>query len=491
MKRSVLLLISIVCLACPAFAQQAPAAPKSPAAAKSPAEAKPAGGMELYLEAMDGQGWQWFFLADTVRRRLDAAELRVYPLVSQNSDGTFSARRGETELAEALRLAVLAKAYPGKLLNYLNARSMSPSADGWRDAALFAGINPDELEKRAASEGAPALAAAYKKSSGAGVTETALFLGGKRYEGSQRLMPLYEAVNASLPAARRAPLPAGYTPKPKLPPPGFWVVVSSGVDKNDALVGVFDRYFEGIKPAILDYGSAERAARFPALEFVPSYILAATPEARIRLDAEIKSGLFKEAGGYLVYEDRQRRGLYAGRPEKKNTLEIFVMSQCPYGVMAENAVLEAEKNKLLPEGLKVEIHFIGDAKKDDKGAWAFSSLHGQAEWEENARQIFIAEKSPDKFNAYLLERNKEITSPDWQKAAKSAGIDSGKVTAGSEEAKDLLAANFTATGALGITTSPSFMVDGKHFVVGLGELAKMPGFEKIPPPGQPAAGCAK
>jgi len=34
-------------------------------------------------------------------------------------------------------------------------------------------------------------------------------------------------------------------------------------------------------------------------------------------------------------------------------------------------------------------------------------------------------------------------------------------------------------------------VNGQQFMVGLGELIKTPGFEKIPPPGQPAAGCAK
>ncbi|MBI4351577.1 MAG: hypothetical protein HY550_09075 [Elusimicrobia bacterium] len=489
MKKTALTLVSLLVFST-AFAQQPPAAAKP--AAKPAAAAGAAGGqMELYLEAMDGQGWQWFFLADTVRRRLDGSGLKVYPLVTKNADGAFSARRGETELAESYRLAVLVKSYPGKLLNYLNARSLSPSADGWRDAALFAGVNPDELEKRAASEGAAALADANKRSSAAGAAETALFLGGKRYAGSQRLLPLYDAVNASLPAARRAPPPAGYVAKPKAPPPGFWVVLSSGLAANDALVGVFDRYFEGIKPVTLDHASAERAARFPALEFVPSYVLAATPEAKTRLDAEIRAGLFKENGGYLVYEDRQRAGLYAGRPEKKNTLEIFVMSQCPFGVLAENAVLDAEKNKLLPEGLKVEIHYIGDAKKDEAGAWTFSSLHGQPEWEENARQIFINAKFPDKFNAYLLERNKAVTSPDWQSAAKTAGIDPEAVTAGFGEAKDLLAANFAATGALGITTSPSFMVDGRRFMVGLGELTKTAGFEKLPPPGQPAAGCAK
>ena len=478
MKKAALLLASLL-LVSPALAQTKAAAPAG-------------GRMALYLEAMDGQGWQWFFLADTVRRGLPAADLKVYPLVTKMEDGSFASRRGEAELAEAYRLAVLAKAWPGKLLNYLNARSLSPAADGWRDAALFAGINPDELDKRAAAaEGKAALADAHKKSSAAGAVATALFLDGKKFEGSQRLMPLYNAVNAALPAARRAPLPAGYVPAPKAPPPPFWVVLAPGVSRNDQLVAVFDKYFEGIKAQDLAYDSPERAERFPKLGFVPSYILAATPEAKTRLANELQAGLFKEDGGYLVYEDRQRSGLYAGRPAQKNKVELFAMSQCPYGAMAENALLEAQKNKLLPEGLEIAIHYIGEAKKDDKGAWQFSSLHGQPEWEENARQLFIAKKFPAKFYAYLEERNKDYASADWQKAAKAAKIDVQDVEKGFEEGKELLAADFAATDALGISTSPSFIVDGQRFMVGLGELMKVPGFEKMPQPGQPGGGCAK
>ncbi len=478
MKTATPLLLALL-LACPALAQQAPAPKAAP------------GSVELYLEAMDGQGWQWFFLADTARRRLAGADLKVYPLVSRSEDGSFAARRGEAELAEAVRLAVVYKAWPARLLNYLNARSLSPSADGWKEAALFAGINPDELEKKAASEGPAALEAAYARSTAAGVSETSLFLAGKRYAGSQRLLPLYDAINASLPAAKRVPPPAGYKPAPKAPPPPFWVVVSSGAGKNDALVGVFDRYFEGIKPVVLDYASPERAAQFPELGFVPAYILAATPAVKAKLANELQAGLFAEKNGFLVYEDRQRRGLYASRPEKKNTLEVFVMSQCPFGAMAETSLLDAEKNKLLPEGLNLEVHYIGDAKKDDKGAWVFSSLHGQPEWEENARQIYIAKKFPDKFRAYLTERNKEYSSPEWKKAAAAAKIDAEAVEKNFEEAKNLLAEDFAATSALGISTSPSFVVDGREFMVGLGELVKLPGYAGVPPPGQPAAGCAK
>lgn len=475
MKKAITLLAA-AWLACPAFAQQA-------------APVKTGGKMELYLEAMDGQSWQWLFMADAVRRRLDGAELRVYPLVTKGEDGSFAARRGEAELAESARLAVLASDWPAKMLMYLNARSLSPSMEGWRDAALFAGVNPDELEKRAGRK--DVLERSWKAAQAAGVGATALFLDGKRYAGAQRLLALYDAVNAALPAARRAAPPAGYKPKPKAPPPGLWVIVSPEFQKNDSLISVFDRYFEDIKPQVLDYGSPERAAKFKTLEFVPAYLLEATPEAKSRLQNEISAGLFKENGGYLVYEDRQRRGLYAGRAEDKGTVELFVMSQCPFGVLAENSLMDAEKNGLLPPGSKLKIRYIGDSKKNDKGETEFSSLHGQAEWEEDARQLYIAAKFPDKFRAYLAERNKEYQSPDWQKAAKAAGVDAGKVEKNFEEAKKMLIEDFAATTALGISTSPSLILDGQKFMVGLGELIKTPGFEKVPPPGQASAGCAK
>lgn len=459
--------------------------------AAAPEGALAGGRLELYFEVQDGQGWQWFFLADTVKRRLAAADLKVYPLVEKGKDGAFSAKRGEPELAESTRLAVLSKSYPGQVLAYLGARSMNPAADGWRDAAVFAGVNPDELEKRAASEGAAALAAVSEKAARAGVTATALLLDGKPYEGSQRLLPLYEAVNAALPAARRVPPPAGYKPRPKAPPPGFWVALGAGQKRNEALVGAFDRYFEGIKPAILDYAAGQSTAKFPWLEFLPAYIVEATPAVKSRLEGELKAGVFKELAGYLVYEDRQGRGFYAARPAKENTLELFVMSQCPFGVSAENSVLEAEKEKLLPAGTKLEIHFIGDAKKAAGGGWEFSSLHGEPEWQENARQLFISRRFPDKFRAYLLERNRDIKSLDWEKAAKTAGIDAAAVTAGFEEAKDMLAEDFAKTSALGITSSPSVILGGREFMMGMGELIKTPGFEKIPPPGQAGAGCNK
>ncbi|MBU4246166.1 MAG: GILT family protein, partial [Nanoarchaeota archaeon] len=68
----------------------------------------------------------------------------------------------------------------------------------------------------------------------------------------------------------------------------------------------------------------------------------------------------------------------------KPIVQLFVMSQCPYGVQAENAikpVLDTLKDKI-----SFELRFIANQKADG----TFSSLHGQAEVDENVRQLCAA-----------------------------------------------------------------------------------------------------
>ena len=449
--------------------------------------------LELFFEAMDGQGWQEFFLIDTVRKRVGNPELKVYPLVVKNAGGEFEAKRGEAELAESMRLAVLAAVYPEKLLTYLNARSLSPMADGWRDAAVFSGLDPAELAKKSEVEGQAALLAAYNRSQKAGVKSAAFLINGKVYSGPLRLLPLLEAVNAVLPEHSRAALPKSYINRIKVQPPQLLVVLSSGPfsQKNDALLGVFEKYFEGIKPEFLDYSSAVRASKIPSLDFTPAYAIEASAAAKERLDSEIKAGIFREAEGWLVYHDRQRTGMYPGRALRPNTLELFVMSYCPFGTQAENALLEAKNKNLLPAGLKLEIHYIGDAEKKQNGSYNFQSLHGAPEWQENLRQLVIVRDFPDKFYGYLMERNKNITSVPWEDSAAKAGINSKKVASAAAAGEKLLADDLVIANALSISTSPSFVWEGRFFMVGLGELVKIPGFEKMSLPDSGGAGCAK
>ncbi|MBU2529821.1 MAG: hypothetical protein KKD35_02175, partial [Elusimicrobia bacterium] len=124
--------------------------------------------------------------------------------------------------------------------------------------------------------------------------------------------------------------------------------------------------------------------------------------------------------------------------------------------------------------------YIVDGNKSPDGEMKFNSLHGPAEWEENIRQLYIADKFPNKLFAYLKERNKNVNSTQWELAAKAADISAAAITSGFEKAKDLLLEDSIYAKELGVSSSPSFLVDGKYFAIGMGELKKIEGFEKVP-----------
>lgn len=76
-------------------------------------------------------------------------------------------------------------------------------------------------------------------------------------------------------------------------------------------------------------------------------------------------------------------------------LEAFVVSKCPYGLQMQRVLYEIVKNlPSLAENIKVE--YIG-AIENNK----ITSMHGDAEAQENLRQICIREEQADKYWDYV------------------------------------------------------------------------------------------
>jgi len=131
----------------------------------------------------------------------------------------------------------------------------------------------------------------------------------------------------------------------------------------------------------------------------------------------------------------------------KTLVELFVMSQCPYGIEAEKAIIPALKefqdqvdfylyfiadeadekaldgsfeedveNFVSPEGMEMEL-CRGEAIYE---GGRFKSLHGQAEIDENIRQAIIAKYYPQRFLDYLLYRAENYQENEWEQAAVSA-----------------------------------------------------------------------
>lgn len=146
------------------------------------------------------------------------------------------------------------------------------------------------------------------------------------------------------------------------------------------------------------------------------------------------------------------------RPETAKTLDLFVMSMCPYGTRGLDAMQEVLDN--FDDNIKFKIHYI--AEQDQNGG--FRSLHGQPEINENIRELCAMKYYPQNYMNYIWCRNKDIKG-DWTKCA----TDFPKIKAcfENQEGKQLLTENIKLADQLNIGASPTWMVNNKYIFNGI------------------------
>lgn len=170
--------------------------------------------------------------------------------------------------------------------------------------------------------------------------------------------------------------------------------------------------------------------------------------------------------GKIDCEDSYCSGKMICRQEIKNKLDVFVMSQCPYGTAALDAVKEV-LNNFKKANINFNINYIANENPDG----SFSSLHGQPEVDENIREICAAKYYPDnyKYMDYVWCRNKNIRDANWEPCAKEAFGASDKIKACFEgdEGRKLLSENIKKANELGIGASPTWLANNKKEFSGI------------------------
>jgi len=132
----------------------------------------------------------------------------------------------------------------------------------------------------------------------------------------------------------------------------------------------------------------------------------------------------------------------AGAP----TLQVFVMSYCPYGTQMEKGVIPAMK--LLNGKANFEIRFVS------------YTMHGAKEDEENSRQICLREEQPDKFWNYL---ECFLDAGDAAGCITSTGVDSAKLsTCMTNNAQGYLDADKALNTQYGVQGSPTTILNDKE-----------------------------
>lgn len=150
----------------------------------------------------------------------------------------------------------------------------------------------------------------------------------------------------------------------------------------------------------------------------------------------------------------------------KPTLELFVMSYCPFGVQAEEQIFPIVKK--FGDKIDFKLRFIAEEKavSSPQDITPFRSLHGYREVAENIRQLLIAQEYPNRYMDYILCRGKKLEK-SWKACAEKLGIDVSKIQGlfGTPEADRLFRENISRAMELRIRASPTVLVDNRQFGV--------------------------
>ena len=265
--------------------------------------------------------------------------------------------------------------------------------------------------------------------------------------------------------------------------------------KEDVLLTQGLGQFLEVEPVVV-HVSVTQAANDPKLKgfdysFLPLYLVKKTKAIRAKMEQPIQYGAAQETDEFIVLPHQTRQGVYNNKPAQAGAMELFVMSQCPYGVRAEEFIIQAKKNGTFPQDKTVRVRYIVDYTADR----GFNSLHGSGEWEENVRQLLIAKYYPEQFWKYLEIRNKDYRSSRWDKAMEEAGINVKKIMKKFDsEGLELLKEEAKYAKEFGISASPTILWEGK-VQMGLDMASQIPGFEFFNPnaasgvPAAPSGSC--
>lgn len=154
----------------------------------------------------------------------------------------------------------------------------------------------------------------------------------------------------------------------------------------------------------------------------------------------------------------------------KPTVELFIMSYCPYGNQAENIIKPAAD--LLKNKIDLSVRYILDDKGTDaKAEERFDSLHGVEEFKQNIREMCIQNEQNDKFWDYLEVVNADCTLENintcWKTAANKVKINTAQV----ESCYNKNALNYgeqeaSYTQEKGISGSPTLLINGVTYAGG-------------------------
>ncbi len=443
--------------------------------------------LELYVMSQCPYGVQVMNAVAPVAKKLgESLALEVNYIGTKDGDA-LNSMHGPDEVKGDIAQLCVKKLAPKGFLDFVvcQNKSWKDVASNWRACAKDGGASVDKLEKCIEGEDGKALlsasfAVAEKREARGSPT---IFLNDKPYTGGRRERDFMSAICAEF---------SGEKPEvcAKLPvSPKVMAIFFS--DKRCPKCDVapleprLRSEFPGLAVTSVDYASEDgkklydelRAAE-PSFRFLPAVLFDESVKkdvdghkaverylrpvgkyfilaigAKFDPTAEICDNKVDDDGdGAIDCADDGCKEDLVCRVEKPKRLDLFVMSQCPYGAMAIIAMQEV----LAAFGgeLDLGVRFVGDERDGE-----LYSMHGPAEVEEDMRQACAVKHygAKHKFMSYLACRAKDYSNND-------ADVLTACVE---KDGKALLREDFKLASGLGINASPTFLANNKHIFNGV------------------------
>ena len=335
------------------------------------------------------------------------------------------------------------------------------------------------------------VAADFAEGQSKGVTGTpAFFINGQSLVGAQPYESFLPIICKSIPdhtACVNAPKPVSFK---------MYVIEDKRCVDCDSsrIIQVINQFFPGVEVVQLDYTSSKGKELYDkaGVVYMPTYVM----ESQVKDDpsfSKIEKAMVNKNGYYVIQPqavgasfdpnaeictnkiDDNADGIIdcadskcsqslECREELKKNIQVFIMSDCPYGKKAVEALYEAKKN--FGSEMSFDIHYIASDNSDG----TFNSLHGAYEAEEDIRQVCVRNISPDKFLDYTNCRSLEgIRGTDYKKCAVQFGIDLKTLdtcTTG-DQGKQLFRDDIKIAEGLGIGASPTWLANNRYEFSGI------------------------
>ena len=466
------------------------------AASKAAADSKPVAGaptLELFVMSQCPYGVEAVNAAIAAREQLGGALDVKLQFIGDGVPGALESMHGPNEITGDLAQVCAAKVAPDRVLKMVACQNEDPRSvhTNWQSCAKDAGIDGDALQACiVGDEGQKLLAASFAEAKRRQISGSpTMFLDGSPYEGGRRPRDLVRAACGAF----KGDKPQSCTSIPE--PAVVHAVFLSDARCKECDIGPLEPKLKGLVNGLtvehVDYQSERGKALYGELTGA-SKDFKLLPAVLFEADIEKDTDAYKEIQRYLKPVSKYRELAIGGewdptaeicdngtdddgdgaadcaddgcskvlvcREAKPQTLDLFVMSQCPYGAKAMVAAKRFVDH--FGKDATLAVHFIGDER-----AGELMSMHGPNEVAEDLRERCAVEKYPKdhQFMKYLACRSLDYKSTSWEGCATSSGMDPKVIQACVDgEGKKLLGADFAMAKDMKIGSSPTFISNNRR-----------------------------